>query len=853
MSNRLPSFLALSCVGVINSAPVWAADDAAASDAEERARNTIIVTGTREQQDSPKAIAKLIDTPRSVVTVDKQVIKDTGSATLVEALRTVPGITFGAAEGGNPIGDRPFIRGFDSQGSVFLDGVRDIGSQTREVFAVEQIQVVRGSDSTLGGRGSAGGSLNIISRLPSGKEDFISGGVSYGTDDYKRVTGDVNYRLTENIGFRIQGMWHDQDFAGRDAIYARRWGVAPSLTIGLNSPTKLTLAYYHLSTHELPDSGIPFLYTIGNTPNLGYSYSQPAIGTITTNGGQTGYVDRDTFYGLKSRDFRDSRQDQATIRFDHDFGNGLKFRNTSRFSHTYQAYIYLLPDDSTGNVFGNATTNTTAGGITTFNNGGYVWRRANTRQGSTDSLVNQTDLYGTFNTGSIKHSFSLGTEISWEDTQRGTFVTRGFTNAAGTELLSTGSTITPRCNTTTVSRYYCTSLFNPNPNDPWVNYASDTSNVVAPIVKSQPIADTLTDADTKAAYAFDSITVSDQLILNLGLRYDRFHSRVRPGLPVTVPNPIRYEVNRTDEIWNYQVGAVFKPVQNVSIYASHSTAAVPPNSLVGEGQEQNALGTTTVPPGSNATAAQIAAAQAISDSLKVEKTKSYEIGAKADLFDNKLSLTAALFKTETKNARVTSDANTVTFIGQREIKGVELGFNGRPTESLSIFGGYTYLDAKITDGGFTALTAAAIMSGTTVVQAAKTVLVPSVNNGKQFPQTAKHSFTLWADYKVLPGLTVGGGAFYTSRVFGGYADNRSATQNAAGVVTVNPATKIIARSVPDYWRFDARLGYTINHHLDVSVNLQNLTDKVYFNQVYTSHYASIAPGRSAFATLNFKY
>ena len=235
-----------------------------------------------------------------------------------------------------------------------------------------------------------------------------------------------------------------------------------------------------------------------------------------------------------------------------------------------------------------------------------------------------------------------------------------------------------------------------------------------------------------------------------------------------------------------------------------------------------------MPPGGNASAAQIAAAQAISDSLKVEKTKSYEVGAKADLFANKLSLTAAAFKTDTTNARVTGENNTISFIGKRKVKGVELGFNGRPTESLSIFGGYTYLDAKIADGGFTALTVAAVTVGGVQVQAAKTVLVTSVNTGKPFPQTAKHSFTMWADYKVLPGLSIGGGAFYTSRIYGNFSDNRAATQTAAGVVTVSPATKIIARSVPDYWRFDARVGYTINDHLDVSVNLQNLTDKVYF-------------------------
>src|SRR3546814_13487544 len=96
----------------------------------------------------------------SVVVLPGEVIQQTGSATLQDALRTVPGITFGAAEGGNPIGDRPFIRGFDSQGSVYVDGVRVFASQTREVFAVDSVQIVRGADSTLGGRGSGGGTIN---------------------------------------------------------------------------------------------------------------------------------------------------------------------------------------------------------------------------------------------------------------------------------------------------------------------------------------------------------------------------------------------------------------------------------------------------------------------------------------------------------------------------------------------------------------------------------------------------------------------------------------------------------------------------------------------------------------------
>lgn len=826
-----PAFLALSCVGVLVSSSAYAAI-APADDSAEAPADRIIVNGQRvEAEPGPKATAPLINTPRSIVVVDKQVIKDTGSATLVDALRTVPGITFGAAEGGNPIGDRPFIRGFDSQGSTYLDGVRDIGAQSREVFAVEQIQIVRGSDSTLGGRGSAGGSLNIISKMPR-NENFVSGSLSAGNADYKRIAGDVNYVLGSNIAVRLSGVWHDQDVAGRDAIYQKRWGIAPSVTIGVEGPTKLTLSYYHLDSDELPDSGMPFLYTISNAP-LGNSYSEPAIGTVTTIAGVTGKVGRDAYYGLKSRDFRDAKTDQATMRFDHDFGNGIKFRNTSRFSHTSQAYIFTLPDDSTGNVFGTTPANTpgTVGSVTT---GGLVWRRPNSRFGTTDSMINQTDLYGTFKTGSISHSFAIGGELSWERAERGAYI------------LASGNTVSPRCNTESLSRYRCASLFNPNPNDPWINYTSDADNATpAPILRGGPDTRTINHARTKAVYAFDSITLTEALIVNLGARYDDFTSKVT--LPVL--NGARPEVRRNDGIFNWQAGVVFKPTMNSSIYASYATAATPPNSLIGEGQEGNGLGTlaATLTPAQQATA--LAALQAsANDSLKVEKTKSYEVGGKVDLFDSRLSLNLALFQTETTNARVTIDANTVGFVGERKIKGVELGFNGAILPNWTVFGGYTYLDAKITEGGFTVLTAAAVPG-----QAAKTVSVPSVNTGKQFPQTAKHSFTIWSNLEVVPGFTVGGGAFYSSRVFGGYADNRAAVQNAAGVVTVTPATKVIARSVPSYWRFDARVGYKINEQLDVSVNVNNVTDKAYFNQTYTSHYASIAPGRSAFATLNFKY
>src|SRR5262249_14293218 len=155
----------------------------------------------------------------------------------------------------------------------------------------------------------------------------------------------------------------------------------------------------------------------------------------------------------------------------------VTLRNTSRFTRNDQSYIFLLPDDSQGNVYGTAATNPTTGAAGTRGDiltGGYVWRRGNTRYGYTDALTNPTDLYGTFDTGSVKHGFAVGAEFSFEKARRGAFVS------------ASGSTVSPRCNTATIARYYCTSLFNPNPNDPWVNYASDTSTVQTPIVKGPP-------------------------------------------------------------------------------------------------------------------------------------------------------------------------------------------------------------------------------------------------------------------------------------------------------------------------------------------------------------------------------
>ena len=184
MSRQLPQLpvssprLLASAIGVALTATSAAHMAHAAEKTDEKApRNAIALDATPvvgefqeptsyqvQKASSPKYTAPLVDTPRSVTVIPQQVLKDTGALSMQDALRTVPGITFGAGEGGNPQGDRPFIRGFDAQGDTYLDGVRDTGSQSREIFAVESIEVSKGPNSAIGGRGAAGGTINLVSK-----------------------------------------------------------------------------------------------------------------------------------------------------------------------------------------------------------------------------------------------------------------------------------------------------------------------------------------------------------------------------------------------------------------------------------------------------------------------------------------------------------------------------------------------------------------------------------------------------------------------------------------------------------------------------------------------------------------
>ena len=191
------------------------------------------------------------------------IIEQTSASSLQDLLSNSPGITFGAGEGGQPLADRPFIRGQSSGNNIFVDGLRDTGGQQREVFNLEQVEVIKGPDAVYSGRGSGGGSINLASKSPKlNAFNNISAGV--GTDGYLRGTIDSNLPLGETAALRINLMGAQGDVPGRDAVDYDKWGLGLSLGAGLGTPSSMVFSYYHLTSDQMPDYGIPLFTKIQN-------------------------------------------------------------------------------------------------------------------------------------------------------------------------------------------------------------------------------------------------------------------------------------------------------------------------------------------------------------------------------------------------------------------------------------------------------------------------------------------------------------------------------------------------------------------------------------------------------------
>ncbi|RJG11420.1 catecholate siderophore receptor Fiu [Massilia cavernae] len=535
-----------------------AADGApAAPDQQSRTMHEVVVNGAAENEfkaekaSSPKYTEELVNTAQTITVIKKELIQQQGAVTLTEALRNTPGVgTFFLGENGNTTtGDSIYMRGFDSSSSIYVDGVRDIGSISRDVFNIEQIDVLKGPAGTDNGRASPTGSVNLVTKQAS-LENAFTGSVTVGSGSQKRATADLNQAIDAAKGsaFRLNVLAQDSGNPARDVVKNKRWAVAPSLTFGLNGPTRAYFNLLHVDQDNVPDGGVP---TVGLP---GYSSPDPKRPFITA----AKPVDPQGFYGSDT-DFDKVKADMFTVRLEHDFSKTLRVQNTTRYGKTDQNYLLTAFMGNTANLLTPDPANPN------------TWTLARTTRTVKDQqnkiLTNQSVVTADFGTGAISHTLVAGLELTAEE-QRNV----GYTGLG---------TLLPA------------PLYPPNPSLP-VTGLNPRPNGVAS--KAQ--------VDTQSLYVFDTLRLGDKWIINAGVRADRFKvdydsmvlttATSHPTRPVGTLVPL--DLGVSDTLVNGKLSALYKPTPDSSVYALVATSKQPPGTnLVLSGSANNASNPKFVP------------------------------------------------------------------------------------------------------------------------------------------------------------------------------------------------------------------------------------------------------------------
>ena len=675
--------------------------DAAAGAAE---IDTVEVVGTTVRKaESPKYTESLNDTPQTITVVDRAVIEQQNLLGLRDVLGTLPGITFGAGEGGGGYGDSITLRGYTASSDITTDGVRDSAQYTRsDTFNLESIELVNGANSTMSGAGSVGGNINLVSKRAH-EGDAQVYGVGVGTDGYARATADVNHDFGNGTAVRLNVMNHRNDVPGRDVERFRRWGVAPSVAFGLGTDTRITLGYLHQHDDNLPQYGVPFALN-------GY-HDGPLPG-----------VDPSTYFGYRNVSRQTSDVDMLTGVFEHDFGDAVTLRSLARFQQVDQvSNVTALQGnwclfDGTNPYTGQACTGGQPAGtwLPVAGPRGYVRDTRNTL------AISQTDVTARFSTGAVRHALVGGVAFSTESFDLDTGGV--FFNADGSALPNTGAG-------------YPLQTFR-NPDNVWsgpLHYFRSGR--------------TEGDLDTVAAYVFDTLKFGDRWMLNLGARYDRNRGATKTWI-VSTANATRGQllgVNplaRNDEnLLSYRAGLVFKPVEAGTIYLAWANSKTPSRASVN--------GSCTLTSTTGTANCDVGAETAVN----------IELGTKWELPNRNLALTAAVFRNERRNYRVADPGNPDNPAGEQQldgrarVDGAVLGIAGTLLPGWQVFANYTYLDSAVIRG----VSSNCLENPSAACGNSATDRDPFAGN--PLANTPKHSGSLWTTY-TTGAWTFGYGATY---------------------------------------------------------------------------------------------
>ncbi len=662
----------------------------------------ILVKGRVLQSDQMNALktpTPIINVPQSLSIVTDEDVRKKGFKEIGDIVRYTPGINTSLGEGHR---DAVVFRGVRSTADFYQDGVRDDVQYYRPLYNVEQVEVLRGPNALLFGRGGTGGIINRVSKKAVNGQDFktVDMGIdSFGATD---LAADVNTNLSDSVAFRLN-VHSDSLENHRDFYNGDRFGINPTVNIALDADTDLDLSYEYIDHERFIDRGIP---TANGEPVK--ALSDIVFGD---KDGNLNVVEASVLRAALSHRFSESTKGSLSL-------------TSSSFEKMYQNTYANSYDLDTNIVEMDGYHDPT----------------------ERDNLILSASLVNELNFGNMTHTILTGFESVKTDNTNKRFNTYWTTNDCA------------------ASNYDRESFAVADPIDFSVNATGEATAVEytnSCALKSS----TETDIRVSSFYIQDHIDVTDNLIVLLGGRYDKFDIKV---------DDIKNDSSaaRVDTEFSPRFGLIYKPQNNVSLYYSYSESFAPRS-----GEQYKKLTGGTAGSG---------------ETLKPDYYESSEIGFKLDL-NKSLSLTSAYFESESEIAGY--DGTSSDYITERglSVEGFELELKGQVNENLNVAFSYSNVDGETAEGG----------------------------QPREIPES---TYSIWTTYDINPNFGWALGVMH---------------QGESAVKDNNPDLLL-----PAYTRVDAAVYYSIADDLKLQLNIENLSDEVYFPHSHSTHQVAVGEARS---------
>ncbi len=598
-----------------------------------------------DKVNSVKTPTPILNVPQSLSILTEEQIDEQAFRSMADVLRYTPGLSVSQGEGHR---DAIIIRGIQTTADFFIDGVRDDVQYYRPLYNVEQVEVLRGSNALLFGRGGGGGVINRVQKRAVVGEQFNT--VNAGLDTFGAYSVDIdsNIGATESASFRINAYYQELE-SHRDFYDGTSYAINPTVTFSFSDQTTGFLSYEYVDDDRVVDRGVP-------SQNVANGPDEPLEGF------------EDTFFGSPDENMTTLEAHIFRARLEHDFNE--QFRGNVTFQYADYDKLYQ-------NLYASEEVQVSGGSFPEVELDGY---RDTTER---ENLIFQANLIGEFNTGEIGHTLLFGFEYGDQETA----------NARNDNVFADNGD---------------DQLFVPF-TDPLMIPAFGFTN---------PVRDRESDVQFTSIYLQDQIDLTEQFKVVAGLRYDQFDIDVLDIIEQNDGDAIGGNFDRKDSEVTPRFGLIYKPSENISLYASYSETFLPRS---GD---------------------QFLTLNLDSESTRPQFFENREIGMKWDIRDD-LSITASVFELERESYTSVDpeDSAQVIVVEGSETTGFEIQLAGNLTENWAITAGWASLDGEVqlADG--------------------------SGNDGNVTRQTPDNMFSIWNNFRITDNFSVGIGATYQDSLF----------------------------------------------------------------------------------------